>query len=122
MNASIRLRRVYEPPGRGEGRKFLVERLWPRGIRKEALTMTAWLKDVAPSTDLRRWYGHDPQKWPEFQRRYRRELAANQPAWQPLLAAARRGPITLLYGARDTEHSGALVLQSFLEAQLAKRG
>jgi uncharacterized protein YeaO (DUF488 family) len=122
MKPSIRLRRVYDSPGRDDGRLFLVERLWPRGVRKESLQVEAWLKDVAPSTALRRWYGHEPAKWPEFQRRYRLELAANPAAWQPLLSAARQGPITLLYSARDTERNSALVLQLFLEAQLAGHG
>jgi uncharacterized protein YeaO (DUF488 family) len=121
MKPAIGLRRVYDPPGHGEGRLYLVERLWPRGIRKEALGLEAWLKEVAPSAALRRWYGHDPQKWREFQRRYRLELADNQPAWQPLLEAARPGPITLLYSARDTERNSALVLKSFLDEQLAGR-
>jgi uncharacterized protein YeaO (DUF488 family) len=121
MKASIRLRRVYDPPGSADGRLFLVERLWPRGMRKEALALDTWLKDIAPSTALRRWYRHDPQKWPEFRRRYRRELAANEAAWQPLLAAARQGPITLLYSARDTERNSAVVLKSFLDDQLAER-
>jgi uncharacterized protein YeaO (DUF488 family) len=121
MKPSVHLRRVYDPPDRDDGRLFLVERLWPRGVRKEALQVEAWLRDVAPSTELRRWYGHDPAKWPEFQRRYRRELSANPAAWQPLLSAARQGTITLLYSARDTEHNSARVLQSFLEAQLAAR-
>lgn len=117
MKPAIGLRRVYDPPGHGEGRLYLVERLWPRGIRKEALGLEVWLREVAPSAALRRWYGHDPQKWPEFQRRYRLELADNQPAWQPLLEAARQGPITLLYSARDAERNSALVLRSFLEEQ-----
>jgi uncharacterized protein YeaO (DUF488 family) len=116
------LRRVYDPPGRDDGRLFLVERLWPRGVRKEAWPLEAWVKEVAPSTALRRWYAHDPAKWPEFQRRYRLELEANPAAWHPLLSAARRGPITLLYSARDTERNSALVLQSFLEAQRTGRG
>jgi uncharacterized protein YeaO (DUF488 family) len=120
MKPAIRLRRVYDRPDRGDGRLYLVERLWPRGIRKEALRLDAWPKEVAPSTALRRWYGHDPRKWPEFRHRYRRELAGNQPAWQPLLEAARQGSITLLYSARDTEHNSALVLKSFLEEQHAE--
>lgn len=122
MKPSIRVRRVYDPPGRDDGQRFLVERLWPRGVRKEALQVEAWLKNVAPSTALRRWYGHDPATWPEFRRRYRLELAANPAAWQTLLDSARQGPITLLFSARDTERNSALVLQSFLEAQPTGRG
>jgi uncharacterized protein YeaO (DUF488 family) len=121
MTPSIHLRRVYDPPDRGEGRRYLVERLWPRGMRKEALKLDAWLKDMAPSTALRRWYGHDPEKWPEFQRRYRRELTANPAGWEALLEAARQGPITLLYSARDTERNSAQVLKAFLEGRLGAR-
>ncbi len=120
MKPAIRLRRVYDSPGSQDGRLFLVERLWPRGVRKEALGLAAWVKEAAPSTALRRWYGHDPARWQAFQRRYRLELAANAAAWQPLLAAARQGPITLLYSARDTGRNSALVLKSVLDAQLAE--
>jgi uncharacterized protein YeaO (DUF488 family) len=119
MKPLIGLRRVYEAPGPKEGQRYLVERLWPRGMQKDKLELDAWVKDVAPSTALRRWYGHEPQKWPEFQRRYRAELTDNPAAWQPLLAAARQGPVTLLYSARDTERNSAVVLKAFLEEQLA---
>jgi len=116
--AVIKTKRVYEPAERGDGTRFLVERLWPRGIKKEALEMKAWLKDVAPSPELRKWFGHDPAKWTEFQKRYRAELKANPEVWQPLLKAAKRGNVTLLYSARDTEHNSALLLKEFLEEQL----
>jgi len=115
----IRVKRVYEPVDPSDGERYLVERLWPRGVRREALQLTAWLRDVAPSDALRRWYGHDPTRWPEFQRRYRAELLANPAAWQPLLAAARRGVVTLLFSARDTERNSAVVLRAFLEEQLS---
>ncbi|GBD17542.1 hypothetical protein HRbin27_00024 [bacterium HR27] len=115
----IRVKRVYEPADPGDGERYLVERLWPRGVRREALQLTAWLRDVAPSDALRRWYGHDPARWPEFQRRYRAELLANPAAWQPLLEAARRGVVTLLFSARDTERNSAVVLRAFLEEQLS---
>lgn len=111
----IRTRRVYEAPGSGEGQRFLVERLWPRGMKKEVLARDGWLKDVAPSAALRRWFAHEPAKWQEFQRRYEAELDARPEAWQPLLRAARRGRVTLLYSARDTEHNNALALQAYLE-------
>ena len=118
----IRIQRVYEAAAKGQEKRFLVERLWPRGIRKAALHLDGWLKEIAPSTELRRWFAHDPQKWPEFQRCYRQELKANPAAWQPLRVAARRGAVTLLYSARDAEHNSALVLKAFLEKQLtAKR-
>jgi uncharacterized protein YeaO (DUF488 family) len=90
-------------------------------VRKEALHIDGWLKEVAPSTELRRWFAHDPEKWPEFQRRYRQELKANPAGWQPLLATARRGAVALLYSARDTEHNSALVLKAFLEKHLAAK-
>jgi uncharacterized protein YeaO (DUF488 family) len=113
----LRLKRVYENPTAADGLRFLVERLWPRGIRKEELPMKAWLKEVAPSQALRRWYGHDVAKWKEFRQRYRAELKGNPQAWAPILHAAREGNVTLLYSARDTEHNSALVLKEFLEEQ-----
>ncbi len=114
----IRVRRVYEAEGTGEGRRFLVERLWPRGIKKENLHMDAWLKDVAPSQALRQWFGHDPAKWDEFQERYRAELDSHPETWQPLLDAARQGDVTLLYSARDTEHNNAIALKEYLQKLL----
>lgn len=117
----IRIKRTYEPAARGDGSRFLVERLWPRGMKKEALVMDAWLKDVSPSTDLRKWFGHRVDRWEEFQRRYREELAANSAGWQPILDAARRGPVTLLYSAHDTEHNAARVLCDFLDERATRR-
>ena len=113
----IQVKRVYDPPDAKDGARFLVERLWPRGIKKEALQMQDWLKDVAPSGELRRWFSHDPTKWREFQRRYFEELDGNREAWQPLLQAARRRNVTLLYSARDTEHNNAVALKEYLEKQ-----
>jgi uncharacterized protein YeaO (DUF488 family) len=110
----IRIKRAYEPPARGDGRRVLVERLWPRGMKKEALAADAWLKDVAPSTTLRKWFGHRVERWEEFQRRYRKELDANPAAWQPMLDEAKAGTLTLLYSAHDTLHNGALVLGDYL--------
>lgn len=100
--------------------RVLVERLWPRGIKKEALVLDGWIKDVAPSTELRRWFDHDPERWDEFRKRYQDELVQNQNAWTELLQAARRGTVTLLYSARDEEHNGALVLREFLQHRLRK--
>ena len=114
----INVQRVYQSPIHNVGKRFLVDRLWPRGISKEKLRLDAWLKDVAPSPELRQWFGHDPQKWEEFQRRYRAELDAHPEAWQPLVEAARRGNVTLLYSARDTQHNSALLLKEFLEKHL----
>lgn len=111
----IALKRAYDPPRRSDGKRVLVERLWPRGIRKESLKIDAWLKDVAPSAELRTWFGHDPEKWDGFRRRYFAELDANPDSWQPLLQMARRGRLTLIYSAHDTEHNNALALKEYLE-------
>lgn len=116
----LKVKRVYEAVERSDGTRFLVERLWPRGMKKEDLKMDAWLKDVAPSDNLRRWFGHDPPRWIEFQKRYQAELAGNPNAWKPILEAAKQGDVTLLYSARDIEHNNALVLKSFLEKHLKK--
>ena len=110
----IGIKRTYEPPAKSDGRRILVERLWPRGLRKAALAAHAWNKEVAPSTKLRKWFGHRTERWAEFGRRYRAELDANRAAWQPILKAAARGRVTLLYSARDTVHNGAVVLQEYL--------
>jgi uncharacterized protein YeaO (DUF488 family) len=112
----IALKRVYEPAEAGDGTRFLVERLWPRGVRKAALTLDAWLKDVAPSTELRRWFGHDPERWQEFRQRYAAELDARPDAWAPILQADRSGTVTLLYSSHDTEHNNAVALKAYLEA------
>jgi uncharacterized protein YeaO (DUF488 family) len=120
-NGAIRIQRVYdrsESSKSRDGARFLVERLWPRGVKKDALHLDAWLKDVAPSPELRKWYEHRVERWPEFQKRYLAELRANPDGWKPILEAARRGPVTLLYAARDTEHNSALLLQRFLSAKM----
>jgi uncharacterized protein YeaO (DUF488 family) len=117
---SIQTKRVYEKPARTDGARFLVERLWPRGMKKEALRVEAWLKNVAPSDALRKWFGHDPKKWLAFQRRYTKELDAHPAGWQPLVDAARKGNVTLLYSAHDTEHNNAVVLQAYLGQKLQK--
>jgi uncharacterized protein YeaO (DUF488 family) len=110
----IRIKRVYDPPDHADGTRFLVERLWPRGMKKEALHLDGWLKEVAPSDALRRWFGHDPAKWEEFQGRYFAELEDKPAAWQPILEAARQGNVTLLYSARDTERNNAVALKAYL--------
>lgn len=111
----IQIKRVYESANRKDGRRILVERLWPRGIKKENLKMDAWAKEAAPSADLRRWFNHDPEKWKEFEKRYRAELAENPEAWKPLVEAAQSDDLTLLFSAHDTEHNNALVLKNYLE-------
>ena len=113
----IRIKRVREPAARGDGMRYLVERLWPRGVKKADLKFDRWLKDVAPSTELRKWFNHDPAKWPEFQRRYKTELNAQPDAWQPILDAARTGNVTLLFSSHDAEHNNVVVLKDYLEAK-----
>jgi len=115
----LRIKRTYDPPTRGDGLRILVERLWPRGITKEALAADAWMKEVAPSTELRRWFGHRVERWEEFRRRYREELSRNPAAWEPILEAERRGTVTLLYSAHDVAHNGAVVLREYLMKRLA---
>jgi uncharacterized protein YeaO (DUF488 family) len=115
----IAVKRVYEPPAATDGARYLVERLWPRGIKKESLLLAGWPKDVAPSDALRRWFDHDSAKWDEFVRRYRAELDTHPGAWQPLLAAARLGTVTLLFSARDETHNNAVALQRYLVEKLA---
>jgi uncharacterized protein YeaO (DUF488 family) len=110
----VHLKRVYEPAARDDGMRFLVERLWPRGVKKEALRLDAWLKDVAPSTELRQWFGHDPAKWAEFQKRYFAELDAKPETVQPIRQAMRKGAITFLFSSHDVEHNNALALKTYL--------
>lgn len=114
----IQTKRAYEPASKADGARFLVERLWPRGVKKEALPLDAWLKDVAPSTGLRQWFQHDPAKWQEFRKRYSRELEDNPEPWEQLLSRARRGRVTLVYSSHDEEHNNAVALKTFLEQQM----
>ena len=117
----IRLKRVYDPAASADGTRFLVERLWPRGVKKRDLHVTAWLKDVAPSTELRRWFGHDPKKWSEFRRRYFHELSANVDALAPIINAHRHGPVTLVYSSHDTEHNNAVALKEYVEIRIGNK-
>ncbi|HEU5079142.1 MAG TPA: DUF488 family protein [Opitutaceae bacterium] len=120
---AIAIKRAYDAPAASasDGKRFLAERLWPRGIKKEALKLDGWLRDVAPSTALRKWFGHDPARWEEFQRRYRAELDANPEAWQPILDAAKAGPVTLLFSSRDTEHNNVVALRDYLLSKRERR-
>lgn len=111
----IRIKRVYDPAASSDGLRMLVERLWPRGMKKEDAKLDAWLKDVAPSTELRKWFSHDPAKWSEFQLRYRAELDQHPEAWQPILDAAKKGKVTLLFSSHDAEHNNVVALQKYLE-------
>jgi uncharacterized protein YeaO (DUF488 family) len=117
----IQLKRVYEKESASDGVRYLVERLWPRGIRKEALRLDGWVKDAAPSPGLRKWFQHDPEKWNEFRRKYFAELDRAPEAWRPVAQAARRGTVTLLFSSRDTEHNNAAALKGYIESAM-KRG
>lgn len=109
------LKRAYDTASTKDGQRFLVERLWPRGVKKNALRIVGWLKDVAPSTSLRKWFSHDPAKWNEFRTCYFAELDTHRDALQPLLDAARQGDITLVYSSHDMEHNNAVALKQYLE-------
>jgi uncharacterized protein YeaO (DUF488 family) len=110
----IKLKRVYEEPEKSDGTRILVDRLWPRGLTKEKAHVDLWLKEVAPSTELRKWFAHYPTRWPEFKTRYLDELKHNKEQLELLKQAIAKGPNTLLYAARDTEHNEAVVLQKLL--------
>jgi uncharacterized protein YeaO (DUF488 family) len=117
----IHLKRAYEEAALADGERILVERLWPRGLTKARAAVDLWLKDVAPSPELRKWFGHDPARWKQFEQRYRKELKAKQEAVDLLVSKARRGTITLVYAARDQEHNGALALKEFLDQRMKRR-
>jgi uncharacterized protein YeaO (DUF488 family) len=117
----ITLKRAYDPASQTDGIRFLVERLWPRGISKAALRLDAWLKKVGPSTALRKWFNHDPAKWEEFRRRYFCELGSQPEVWHPIASAARRGRVTLVYSSHDTQHNNAVALQEFLRKKARRR-
>lgn len=112
--AIIYLKRIYEPPSREDGTRILIERLWPRGLTKEGAAVDLWLKEIAPSHELRKWYGHDPAKWGEFRERYTKELKSNTDAVGKLRELLLQGPATLVYAASDEEHNSALVLKEFM--------
>ena len=111
----IALKRAYDPAAPGDGRRILVDRVWPRGVAKDEAAIEAWLKDLAPSTELRKWFAHDPAKWKQFERRYWNELRRAKEPVALLRSKAKRGTVTLVYAARDEEHNGALALKEFLE-------
>jgi uncharacterized protein YeaO (DUF488 family) len=114
----IDLKRAYDPPAKSDGRRILVDRVWPRGIARDDLQIDAWLKDLAPSTGLRKWFGHDPARWDEFRKRYARELEQRSEAFEELVEKARAGHVTLVFSARDTEHNNAVALREHLERRL----
>ncbi len=114
----VDLKRAYDPATESDGRRILVDRVWPRGIARDDLQIDAWLKDLAPSSELRRWFGHDPAKWDEFRKRYARELEQRSDALGELVEQARAGHVTLVFGARDIEHNNAVALKEHLERRL----
>ena len=118
MTSNLQLKRVYDQPTKQDGTRFLVERLWPRGVTRSTLADAQWVRDVAPSPELREWFHHDPKRWNEFRRRYFTELKHEKDALSPILEAARTGPVTLLYSSHDTEHKNAVALKEFLEHSL----
>jgi uncharacterized protein YeaO (DUF488 family) len=118
----IKLKRVYDSASKDDGIRFLVERLWPRGVKKTALHLDDWLKDVAPSTALRQWFSHDPAKWIGFRRRYFAELDAKPGIVEPILEADQRGHVTLVYSSHDAEHNNAIALKAYLAAKMRGRG
>lgn len=114
----LALKRAYDEAAPDDGVRFLVERLWPRGIKKTDLRIDAWLKDAAPSDSLRRWFAHDPKKWGEFQRRYFAELDTRPESYEQILSAARHGRVTLVYSTHDTQHNNAVALKDYLNVRM----
>jgi uncharacterized protein YeaO (DUF488 family) len=119
---SLAVKRVYDPPSPRDGCRVLVDRLWPRGLKKEDAALDLWAKDVGPSRELRQWFGHEPTRWEGFRHRYAGELDAAPETWQALAEKARRRRVTLLFGARDEEHNNAVALKAYLESYLAAHG
>jgi uncharacterized protein YeaO (DUF488 family) len=112
--ANVKLKRAYEPPAAGDGMRILVDRLWPRGVTKKRAAIDQWMKEIAPSTELRKWFGHDPDRWDEFRRRYAKEVHKNSDLLDRLRSFARHGPITLVYSARDETHNDAVELRRLI--------
>ncbi len=113
---TIKIKRAYDPPKKSDGRRILVDRLWPRGISKSSAQIDLWLKEIAPSDALRKWFGHDPEKWSEFRKRYARELAGNPEAIAQIREHGGKEIITLVYGAKDQQHNNAVALKEYLES------
>jgi uncharacterized protein YeaO (DUF488 family) len=113
----VKVKRVYDPPSGRDGRRVLVDRLWPRGIRKDEALVDAWMKELAPGTELRTWFGHDPQKWGEFKRRFFLELQENEDAVKDIVYASSRGTVTLLFGSREERYNNAVALKEYIEAR-----
>ncbi len=114
----VRMKRVYEPSAPEDGKRIFIDRLWPRGIKKEEAKIDEWIKEIAPSTELRKWFSHDPTKWPEFRRRYKRELGERSDLVKWLIEEAKKGTITLVFAAKDTEHANAAVLKEVMDQSM----
>lgn len=115
FHMSLSIKRSYETPAAADGKRILIDRLWPRGLSKEKARIDLWMKEIAPSTELRKWFGHDPEKWKEFQTRYKKELAANSDLVDSIRKMAKHDPVTLIYSAKDEEHNDAVVLLAYLK-------
>ncbi len=111
----VKIKRVYEPASKEDGRRILIDRLWPRGMRRDKARLDEWVKDIAPSDDLRKWFSHDPEKWPEFRKRYKAELRKKKDLVEQLRDEAKGDTVTLLFAAKDAEHNNAVVLQELIE-------
>ena len=118
VNLKVRVKRIYEPAEEADGYRVLVDRLWPRGVSKDGASLDAWMREIAPSAELRRWFGHDVSRWREFKRRYAGELDTRQDLVAEILSLAKQRPVTLLYSARDTDHNQAVALARYLEASV----
>jgi uncharacterized protein YeaO (DUF488 family) len=119
---SIAVKRIYEPAAKADGYRVLIDRLWPRGLKKDNVSLDLWAKELAPSTALRQWFGHEPARWDGFRHRYASELDASTEHWRPLAERAARHRVTLLYGARDEEHNNAVALKMYLDNWLRSHG
>jgi uncharacterized protein YeaO (DUF488 family) len=117
----IKLKRAYDPASQTDGTRLLVERLWPRGLSKEKLKLNGWIREVAPTTELRKWFGHDPAKWRQFRTRYFSELDSRPESWRSMVSLARRGTVTLVYSSRDEEHNNAVALREYLQLKTRRR-
>ena len=117
----IKLKRAYNPVSPTDGTRLLVERLWPRGLSKEKLKLHGWIREVAPTTELRKWFGHDPAKWRRFRTRYFGELDSRPESWRSIVSLARRGPVTLVYSSHDEEHNNAVALREYLQLNTGRR-
>jgi uncharacterized protein YeaO (DUF488 family) len=117
----IKLKRAYDPASQTDGTRLLVERLWPRGLSKEKLKLDGWIREVAPTTELRKWFGHDPAKWRQFRIRYFRELDSEPESWRSIVSLARQGTVTLVYSSHDEEHNNAVALREYLQLKTRRR-